>query len=923
MRKRVYDMDWGLSEEDFDSRVFVAAPFGGPIAVFQDTNRVTDYVGGNRLEIYSPCGNLIGSGEMPDHFKLAPGGAFWTGSEELILVSKLGAVFMYNMHGVGPSVFEILPPASDDRVMLCSPVQRSFCNVERPDGISDSGSFVSFDDDERFQTGLILLCESGRVLFVEDMAAASLDDIYMLGRHSIFIDPRGASKRTITCMAVLNVLNPTDGRVRVLFGTSDRSILHVCGKDITDLNLREVLPAKVMKMAVIPGGGLVACWCMDGNLIVLKENLKERMNMKIDTGSATVPRQMVWVGEHGVLLEWKNFGLLMIGPKGESVKFEESSDSTVLVQELDSCRMVKPEQHELLKKYSNRLSKTFETGGTGPSALLFDIWQSDANNETRVDDSIRALIDDGKLVQAVKDLLAVAVAEFPDHHPFTASDVLQAASYGYGFCLDELKYESEKVQHIAWNLRLLKTLSLPEVGIPMTVEQYHMCGNDLVVDRLTKRHLHGLALRVCKEQGVSSSPVLVHWACAKVERTKSHISDDELCTLLETKLCSEKNISYRKIARVAANVNRPVLAAKLLEFEPLASNRTNMLLELQQNGKALASAVHSRDTNLVYKTLFAIKSRLIPQDESSGAQNDCEESFLKLLIAVPDACILLESHLHKYSTEIKRKALDPFLKSADSKILSGRPDTESSMFDGFLAKLYDYTEEHTKAANLMAKLAYNSPSLSKRLDRMNFCQEMYAVSARSSSNGKDGQLTAKFSAAVSSEHRNLLALQADLEKKFGTGTFVDFSVTDTMRKLLKLGIPEYSHMADTMRIDFKVSDRRFWYIKLLALSDRGEWVALRRFAKERKSPIGYVPFANTCMLKGEMGEAAHYVRMVKDEYKQLDLWEKLKNWENAMNLAYKLGDGARLYHIYEECGSFQVQSQCQELALKMGFGKFG
>ena len=105
---------------------------------------------------------------------------------------------------------------------------------------------------------------------------------------------------------------------------------------------------------------------------------------------------------------------------------------------------------------------------------------------------------------------------------------------------------------------------------------------------------------------------------------------------------------------------------------------------------------------------------------------------------------------------------------------------------------------------------------------------------------------------------------------------MNVSVTDTMRKLLKLGIPEYSHMAETMRVDFKVSDKRFWYIKLLALSDRGEWVALRRFAKERKSPIGYVPFANTCMQKGEKGEAAHYVKMVRDENKQLDFVGKTK-----------------------------------------------
>ena len=92
-----------------------------------------------------------------------------------------------------------------------------------------------------------------------------------------------------------------------------------------------------------------------------------------------------------------------------------------------------------MKKCSNTLSKTFDAGSTDPPALLFEAWQADANNEERVHDSIRALQEENKLEQAVTDLLAVATAEFPEDLPFSPADVLQAASYGYGFCLDSLK----------------------------------------------------------------------------------------------------------------------------------------------------------------------------------------------------------------------------------------------------------------------------------------------------------------------------------------------------------------------------------------------------------------------------------------------------------------------------------------------------
>ena len=59
--------------------------------------------------------------------------------------------------------------------------------------------------------------------------------------------------------------------------------------------------------------------------------------------------------------------------------------------------------------------------------------------------------------------------------------------------------------------------------------------------------------------------------------------------------------------------------------------------------------------------------------------------------------------------------------------------------------------------------------------------------------------------------------------------------------------------------------------------------------------------------------------MIKSDGDKLDLYEKLGKWEQAMKIAYKLGDGNRLRQIYQECGSLQLQSECEELGRKMGF----
>ena len=40
-------------------------------------------------------------------------------------------------------------------------------------------------------------------------------------------------------------------------------------------------------------------------------------------------------------------------------------------------------------------------------------------------------------------------------------------------------------------------------------------------------------------------------------------------------------------------------------------------------------------------------------------------------------------------------------------------------------------------------------------------------------------------------------------------------------------------------IYFLVSIHRFWWLKVEALAEAGEWLELEKFAKSKKSPIGY------------------------------------------------------------------------------------
>ena len=53
--------------------------------------------------------------------------------------------------------------------------------------------------------------------------------------------------------------------------------------------------------------------------------------------------------------------------------------------------------------------------------------------------------------------------------------------------------------------------------------------------------------------------------------------------------------------------------------------------------------------------------------------------------------------------------------------------------------------------------------------------------------------------------------------------------------------------AEGMRKEFKLSDRKFWWLKVRALAKARNWSELEKFSKSKKSPIGYKPFVDACM----------------------------------------------------------------------------
>jgi hypothetical protein len=195
-----------------------------------------------------------------------------------------------------------------------------------------------------------------------------------------------------------------------------------------------------------------------------------------------------------------------------------------------------------------------KTGSTSSGAMLLSAWDWFQKRSAKADDTIRNGIGIGtELAVAVDSCIETAAHEFDLQQQ---RRLMKAAAYGKAF-LDF--YSPQLFVETARTLRVLNAVRYPDIGIPLTYLQYKHQGPHILVQRLTHRHHHLLALRICEYLQLKVDDVLIHWASTKVRR--SSLSDEELAAEIVKKLKPYPSISYAEIARTAYKVQRPVLAA--------------------------------------------------------------------------------------------------------------------------------------------------------------------------------------------------------------------------------------------------------------------------------------------------------------------------------------------------------------------------
>ncbi|CAG8453383.1 779_t:CDS:10 [Ambispora leptoticha] len=786
---------------DLSKFMIAGAPYGGPIAMIRDDKKVLLLQKQQPVKptiyLYTSAGKLMEQLQWDKGRIITMG---WTDTEQLIVVLEDGTIRLYDIHGEYTQ-FSLGKEAKDHSVIDC----------------------------QIWGTGLVALTGNFKLISLTNFSEP---------RPRLMADP-GLNEPPHS-WTVIPPQYTLSRHVEVLLATGS-TIFTVDAKESQDQFLQQ---GPFTKMAVSPNGKFLALFTTDGKLWVVSTDFQKNLS-EFPTKSKVPPQQLVWCGTDSVVMYWDKI-VLMVGPFGDWIK-HTYDDAIYLIPEVDGVRVISSDKCEFLQKssllpYTDVTEDIFKIGSTTPGAMLFDALDHFEKKSPKADENIRSIRPE--LADAVDACIDAAGHEF---NQYWQRNLLKAASFGKAFLES---YNADRFVNMCQTLRILNAVRYYEIGIPITFTQYDRLTPDVLIDRLINRHHHLLALRICEYLKMRSDRVLIHWACAKIKKSKD--DEETICRMIVDQLANKPGLSYAEIAKTAHEVGQPKLATKLLDYEPRAADQVPLLVSMQEDELALIKAIESGDTDLVYYVMLQLKRKLQPSGE-----------FFRIINNKPMACNLLEV----------------YCKQQDLKLLKD---------------FYYQDDRHVDRANIIVLESYEQKDLKERIDKLKVALKLYQ-------DDKDHAFEAK----AIEENIKLLQKQSQLEKEISGQQFVGLSLSETVHKCI---MAKESSKADKLKSDFKISDKRFWWIKLKALVEMREWTELDKLAKSKKSPIGYEPFVEECIKAMQHREAAKYILKCEPAVRP-GLFIKVGDFKAAGQEALALKDVQLLREIRSKCGNHIIAQE--------------
>lgn len=506
---------------------------------------------------------------------------------------------------------------------------------------------------------------------------------------------------------------------------------------------------------------------------------------EFNTKSLVTPSQLVWAGEQAVCALWNNI-LLCVGFDNDWFSHVlEDQYAFHLISEVDGVRIIGNTTHELIERIPPVVVNVFKIGSEAPGALLLEAHKEFQKKTHRATEYMRILCEKKEHEPAVRECIEAAGFEFKATNQ---KMLLRAAAYGKCFVTNGASNGSttNAFTRMCQRLRVLNAIRRLDVGMPITSNQFEQLRIPNLIERLVRRREYLLAIKVCeylkldRKNGVLQ--VLTDWAQYKVKQFE--YSDAQVADQIARKLTAYPEISFCEIAQQSLDCNRKELALQLLEYDADSNRQVPLLLKLQKRDEAMLKAIESGDSNLIYSVLLSAQIR-----QNSTA------NYFKMLKRFPVAYQLYLNYLKQ---------------------------TDASMVKEFYVLDADHYEQ---------ALMYVRDACSRQSD-------LYELRNIPLATALDlfRRARLEFEASVTEEHLRLFKCQQKLEEKFRSQKYIGLSLQRTIRQLI---IEKMFRPADELRKDFKVPDKRYWWLKVTTLAEHSEWFELEKFANQKKSPIGY------------------------------------------------------------------------------------
>jgi len=615
-------------------------------------------------------------------------------------------------------------------------------------------------------------------------------------------------------------------------------------------------PLSFIHMAVSLNGKHLALYTDKGIAWIGTSNFKHKY-CEFGTDIRSRPKQMLWCCDSikpfdnaakeahddiALVIYWPK-QILVIGTRKDWIRYDVKEDSSnqtasaVLLSDVDGLHIVTASRHEYLQHVPKVVEGIYCVGSMQPGSVLYDAAKEYQRHSEKADEYLQVLIEKNELEKAIEQCIFASTFEF---NPRLQKQLLTAASFGKSFIpkLDLTELFVNACQY----LRILNAVRDFNVGIFLTAAQLQHLKIDCLIDRLVIRRQFSLAFHICKflkmPDEKGSSRILSHWACYKTQQ--KNLSDDKIADDIRKKLINSNRISYASIAEKAVEVGRKELAIKLLEFESRASEQVRLLSKLGKHRIAVEKAVASGNTDLAYEAITRLRER---------------SSLSDFLVAIRQQPVAYKLHL-KYCKEQNKRMLKDLHEQEDN----------------FLELAHCHIQDSFGAFREDER----NVSLHSALDSFNKARN-------------------DFNAKMTEDQIQLVKEQTLMDSDTN---YTDCSLYDTLLMLLSRN---QNSQAEQMKKHFKVSDKRWWWLKITALSNQRNFKDLESFSKVKKSPIGYLPFIEACLRNNAHDEACKYIpKVAKDQ--QVTAYIKTGNLESAAKLAIQTRNICDLDLVYKKCG---------------------